>query len=85
MRAFISRIGNSQGIIIPKPVLAQIGINGINNEVDMTVESDAIVIRKPRPAVRAGWADESKAIAEAGDGELVWPDVPNEADRNLVW
>jgi antitoxin MazE len=82
MRTFISRIGNSQGIIIPKPVLAQIGVK---NEVDMSVEHDAIVIRKPRPTVRVGWAEESKAIAADGRAGLVWPEFANDGDAELEW
>jgi antitoxin MazE len=82
MRARISRIGNSQGIIIPKPILAEIGVK---NDVDMTVENDAIVIRKPRPTVRVGWADDSKAIVAAGGDALAWPEIGNDSDRDLVW
>jgi len=82
MRAFIRRIGNSQGVIIPKPVLAQVGLSA---EVEMTVERDAIVLRKPQPSVRAGWAEDSKAIADAGEDALIWPSFANEGDRDLKW
>lgn len=50
----VRRIGNSLGVVIPKPVLAQVGLS---NHADMTVERGAIVLRKPRKAVRAGWAE----------------------------
>jgi antitoxin MazE len=82
MRTSLQRIGNSQGVIIPKPLLAQIGLSG---EVEMSVERDAIVLRKPRPAVRAGWADDSKALAAAGDDGLVWPEFANAEDADLTW
>jgi antitoxin MazE len=82
MRTSLHRIGNSQGVIIPKPLLAQLGLVG---EVDLSVEHDAIVLRKVRPAVRAGWAEDSKAIADANDDRLVWPEFGNADDDDLAW
>ena len=82
MKTALQRIGNSQGVIIPKPLLAQLDLAG---EIDMTVENDAIVLRKPRPRVRAGWEDDSKSIAAAGDDALVWPSFGNLSDRELEW
>lgn len=46
MKTTISRSGNSQGVIIPKPLLAQLGIE-IGDTVDMQLENDALIIRKP--------------------------------------
>jgi hypothetical protein len=34
---------------------------------------------------RAGWAAASKALAEAGDDKLVWPEFPNPEDDELEW
>jgi antitoxin MazE len=82
VRTVIHRIGNSRGIIIPKPLLAQLELA---EEVEMTVEHDAIVLRKPRSAVRAGWAEDSKALAVTGDDALVWPEFGNADDRDLTW
>jgi antitoxin MazE len=76
-------MGNSQGVLIPKPFLAQTGM-GVG-AVDIEIESDAIVIRKPRKKARRGWADASKAIAAAGDDGLVWPELANEGDKALKW
>jgi len=64
MKTTIRRMGNSQGVLIPKPILAQLGLE---DEVEMEVENDAIVLRKPQKKVRQGWSDASKAIAQAGD------------------
>jgi antitoxin MazE len=80
----IRRIGNSQGIVIPKPVLDQLGWNG-EEGAEMTVEGDALVLRKPHNAVRAGWAEAAKKIAEAGDDRLVMGEFANADDRDLRW
>ena len=49
MKTAIRKTGNSQGGLIPKPLLAQVGLEV---EAEMFVEKGAIVIRKPRRAKR---------------------------------
>lgn len=80
----IRQIGNSQGVVIPKPVLAQLGLNG-ESGAEMTVEGDALVLRRPAGPVRAGWAEAAKKIADAGDDALVMGEFGNAADTELVW
>ena len=82
MKTTIRKMGNSQGVIIPKPLLAQVGFEG---EAEMAVENDAIVLRKPQRKARAGWAEASKTLATSGDDALVWPEFGNEADEELAW
>jgi antitoxin MazE len=78
----IRPIGNSQGIVIPKPLLAQLGIEGT---ADMTIEQDALVLRKPRRSVRAGWAAAAKQLAESEDDALLLGEFANEDDSELIW
>ena len=82
MRASLQRIGNSHGLIIPKPILAQVGFE---REVDIAVEDGAIVLRKPHRHPREGWAEVSRVLAASGDDALVWPEFPNEGDAELIW
>jgi antitoxin MazE len=82
MKIAIRKMGNSQGVIIPKPVLTQLGLD---NEAEMSIERDAIVLRKPRKSVRKGWAEASKAIAASNDDGLVWPEFGNAGDADLAW
>lgn len=83
MRTTIHKIGNSQGIILPKPLLAQIGLS--NGELELTIEKDAIVLRKPAATVRAGWAEAARKLAASGDDALVWPEFGNESANDLTW
>jgi antitoxin MazE len=83
MKTSIRKMGNSQGVLIPKPFLAQTGMD--MGEVDIEVENDAIVIRKLEKKARDGWAEASKKISAAGDDALVWPEFANEGDKALVW
>lgn len=82
MKVTIRKMGNSQGILIPKPILAQLELEG---EVEMEVLDDALVIRKPRKQVRAGWADASRSVAQAGGDTLVMGEFGNADDSELAW
>ncbi|PLX54372.1 MAG: AbrB/MazE/SpoVT family DNA-binding domain-containing protein [Desulfobacteraceae bacterium] len=67
MRARIVKIGNSQGIRIPKPLLEQ---TGIMEDVELDVDKDQIIIR-PVANPRAGWDDAFKAMADKGDDMII--------------
>jgi len=51
----IRQIGNSQGVVIPKPVLAQLGLDS-KAGAEMTIEEGALVLRRPASRARSGWA-----------------------------
>jgi antitoxin MazE len=83
MRTRIIRIGNSQGVRIPKLLLEQ---SGLAEEVELEVRSDHIVIRAAAPP-RATWGQAFAAMAEAGDDALLDSDVLPAAwdDREWTW
>ena len=82
MHVSIRPFGNSRGIVIPKPMLAQLGLV---DEADLTVENGALVIRKPALPSRSGWADAAKAVALANDDGLLLGEFANEGDEDLAW
>ena len=63
MRTRIVRIGNSQGVRIPKPLIEQAGLGG---EVEISVEDGSLVIR-PIAKARAGWGAAFAEMARQGD------------------
>jgi len=63
MRARVIKIGNSQGLRIPKPILEQ---TGIMDDVEIEVEKNQIIIR-PIQNVREGWDAAFKIMGEKGD------------------
>lgn len=67
MRARIVKIGNSQGIRIPKPLIQQTGLTG---DVEISVEENRLVIG-PATRPRSGWAEAFKTMAQVGDDKLV--------------
>lgn len=82
MLTTIRRLGNSRGILIPKPLLEQAGLV---DQAEILVEGNTLLVRRPKPAPRTGWAEASKEIAAAGDDALVLPEFANEADSSLKW
>jgi antitoxin MazE len=82
MLTTIRRLGNSQGILIPKPILQHLGLV---DQAEMRVEGDALVLRRPKAAPRTGWAEASKKLTAAGDDALVLPEFANEGDVELSW
>jgi len=67
MRARVIKIGNSQGLRIPKPILDQ---TGILDDVEIEVKENQIIIR-PIKKVREGWDAAFKMMGEAGDDESI--------------
>jgi antitoxin MazE len=84
MKTAVRRMGNSHGVIIPKPVLAEIGAK-TGDALDLKVERGKIVMTPFKRGPRRGWAEASKALAEAGEGGLVWPEFGNEWDEDWTW
>lgn len=82
MRTVIRRMGNSQGVLIPKPLLAQVGLE---EEAEMSVEDGAIVIRKLAAKPRQGWKEAAQTLAAAGEDALAWPEFGNAGDSELKW
>jgi len=82
MEVAIRKMGNSQGVLIPKPILAQLGLGGT---VDLQVRDGVIEIRALQKNPRAGWAADSQRLAAADDDALVWPEFANATDAELVW
>jgi antitoxin MazE len=73
---------HSVGIVIPKPVLAQVGLS---EQVELTVERGTIVLRRPRNAARFGWAEAARSIASQSEDELLMGEFANAADKELEW
>jgi antitoxin MazE len=67
MKARVVKIGNSQGVRIPKPILEQ---TGIMEDVELEVEKGQIIIR-PVSNPRAGWDTAFKTMSEKDDDVLI--------------
>lgn len=71
MKANIVRIGNSQGIRIPKPLLERTGLSG---QVELVVKDRAIIIQHVH-TVRANWEEAFAEMGARGDDRLLEGDT----------
>ena len=78
MRSALIRIGNSQGVRIPKVLLEEAGIAGA---VEIRAEAGRIVIEQAGHP-REGWEEAARRIAAEGGDELLLGDFPNEFDKD---
>lgn len=78
MKTRIVRIGNSRGVRIPKPLLAQAGLS---DEVELRVEAGAIRIESVS-APRTGWAEAAEQLAQAEGAGLLDAPTPTRFDRD---
>ena len=77
MKTRIVRIGNSQGVRLPRPLLEQAGLG---EDVVLRATPGRIVIEAAR-APRTGWADAAKAMHAAGDDVLLDAGTATRFDR----
>ncbi len=83
MRATLRKMGNSQGVIIPKTLIQQLGFE---HEVEMRVTETGIVLEKPQKAhPREGWAAASQGLMEE-DVDTDWLGLGNaDDDKDWTW
>jgi antitoxin MazE len=82
MQVNIRSLGNSKGILIPKPILEQTGLQDV---AELRVNNGVIEIRPVKTNPREGWAMDSQRIAMDKDDSLVWPEFGNADDKDLKW
>jgi antitoxin MazE len=76
MKTHIIKIGNSQGVRIPKMLLEQ---SGLGAEVEIEVQESQIIIRSvARP--RQGWEEAFRAMAAQHDDQLLDSDLTGQTN-----
>ena len=70
MEIAIRNIGNSKGVVLPKPLLAQTDLEGETTAL-IQVENGSIVLSKSSKPLRTGWAEAAAAVSAHGEGDLM--------------
>ena len=78
MKTKIVRIGNSQGVRIPKPLLAEAGLQ---DEVELRVVESGIMIECAETP-RTGWSAAAELLRERGEDGLLDEPTPTEFDAS---
>lgn len=85
MESAVKKFGNSAGVVIPKPLLAEFGAQA-GDKIDIRIKDGVIVIERLAKHPREGWAEDAARIAAADDDKLVLGDFPNDNDDvDWVW
>ncbi|MBI5558426.1 MAG: AbrB/MazE/SpoVT family DNA-binding domain-containing protein [Deltaproteobacteria bacterium] len=77
MKASIIKIGNSQGVRIPKPIIDQCGFE---NEVEFEVRNHDLII-KPLRRPRQDWENAFKVMAANGEDKLLDAETQTRWDK----
>ena len=67
MKVHLIKIGNSQGIRIPKPFIEQAGLT---DEVEIEAQPGRLIVRPARIS-RQGWEAQFQAMAEASEDHML--------------
>ena len=79
------KIGNSQGIRIPKPLVEQAQLEG--KELKLQLVNNGLLI-SPEKQARAGWEEAIEQTIAAHGQEAIdaeWLDLPLASDDDLEW
>ena len=82
LKSKLRKMGNSTGMIVPKPILDQLGLrDGV--EVELRIENGEVIARPTKRKVREGWAEDAERIGklELTAEERDWIDFPNDFDE----
>ena len=78
MKTKLIRIGNSQGVRIPKPVIEEIGLS---KEIEMILKDNQIILR-PSEETRKNWDQAFEKITQENDDQLL---DKEEVERPSRW
>ena len=82
---YLVKIGNSQGIRIPKPLVEQAQLEG--KELKLQVVSNGLLVT-PNNRAREGWKESIEAAIAAHGVEVIdnaWLDATLTSDEELEW
>jgi antitoxin MazE len=84
MEIAIRNIGNSKGVVLPKPLLAQAGLEGESTAL-VQIENGSIVLSKSSKPLRAGWVEAAAVVSAQGEDVLLMGEFGNADDVELRW
>jgi antitoxin MazE len=81
MKISLIKIGNSQGVRIPKTLIEQCGFG---NEIEIEVKGKALVLRSAQPS-RQGWDEAFAGLRGAEDAAPLLPDSMSQEWDETEW
>jgi antitoxin MazE len=84
MQLVLRKLGNSTGMILPRAILGELGLEA-GASLEVKVEGGDLVATPVTGAVRVGWAEAAAALGAPTAEEQEWIDFTNEGDASLTW
>ena len=86
MSSAIRKIGNSAGVILPKPVLESLGAK-LGDRIDFVAENGRVFLSPVVADPREGWEEDSKLLGALGltDEDREWLEAPLNTDAEKDW
>jgi antitoxin MazE len=86
MLTALRKMGNSTGMILPKPILRALGIE-TGTAMELVVEDGRVIATPVKRGIREGWDVDAERIgAESLDADSdEWLAFGNESDAELEW
>jgi antitoxin MazE len=88
MSSAIRKIGNSAGVILPKPVLETLGAK-LGDRIEFVAEDGRVFLSPVTTDPRSGWEEDSKRLGAIGltDEDREWLEAPltSETDKDWEW
>jgi antitoxin MazE len=78
----IRAIDNSRGVVIPKVILEQ---SGIERVAKMSIDGEETILSKSKSKARENWAVDAQNLAKSESDRLILGDFANDEDGDWVW
>ena len=79
----LTKIGNSQGIRIPKPIIKQANLQ--NSEIEFEVTKDGLLLKPVKKKIRENWEESiKKTVSKNNKDKAILDDFLNDYDLE-VW
>ena len=86
MQTALRKMGNSTGIILPKPILTALGVAS-GARLELEVDNGRVIVTPIRRKIREGWADAAAALAATAPtaDEEAWLNLTDDGDADWTW
>ena len=86
LQSTLRKMGNSTGLILPKPILDQLGLSS-GTKVELRIENGEIIARPAKRKVREGWEEAARRVGAAGltEEEKDWLEFDDPIDGEWKW
>lgn len=83
MTTKLIKIGNSQGIRLPKALIEQAGLEG---PLKLELSGNSVIIRSAKRSPREGWAEAAAELAASGEDKFdEWDCTINDFHGDWTW